>query len=142
VNESSGQHLAAWNPPDLRSIEGIPLSQVWGNTGAPYALAAAAFNQLLKSKSALHAEQIDLKQTMSIAAWRTQGGKLRILAGNLEEGLRDDADFSRSAALAIPSSWHALKWHDLWSGHTVDAAQGTLRVTLPQAASVLLEPAQ
>ncbi len=83
-------------------MEGIPLSQIWGNTGAPYALAAATFNQLLKSNSALHAEKIELNQTITVAAWRTQDNELRILAGNLEEGLRDDADFSRTAALAIP----------------------------------------
>jgi hypothetical protein len=140
LNENNGQHLAAWNPPDLRSMEGIPLSQIWGNTGAPYALAAATFNQLLKSNSALHAETIDLKQTMNVAAWRTQDNKLRILAGNLEEGLRDDGDFSRTAALAIPPSWHAGKWRDLWGGQTLDAETGDLRITLPQAVSVLLEP--
>ena len=140
--EGNGQHAAAWNPPNLRSMEGIPLSQIWGNTGAPYALAAATFNELLQSNSALHAEDIDLKQTMNVAAWRTQDNKLRVLAGNLEEGLRDDADFSRTATLAIPSSWHAGKWRDLWSGHTLDADKGGLRIALPQAASVLLEPTQ
>lgn len=135
-------HLAAWNPPELRSIEGLPLSQVWGNSGAPYALAGATFNELLKSNSAVHAEKIDLNQTMNIAAWRTRDGKMRILAGNLEEGLRDDADVSRSATLQIPQSWQATKWHDLWSGRAMDAPGGALRIELPQAASVLLESAR
>jgi len=142
LNERNGQHLAAWNPPNLRSIQGIPLSQVWGNTGTPYALAAAVFNELLKSNSALHAEKIDLQQTMNIAAWRTQQGKLRILAGNLEEGLRDDADFSRTAALAIPQSWQTGKWRDVWSGRTINPEGGNLYVTLSQTASVLLEATQ
>lgn len=141
VNGSNGQHLAAWNPPILRSIQGLPLSQVWGNTGAPYALATGTFNELLKTNSALHANEIDLQQTMNVAAWRTQNGKLRILAGNLEEGLRDDADFSRTAALAVPPSWHVGKWRDLWSGRAINAEGGNLRITLPQASSVLLEPA-
>jgi len=44
------RRVAAWNPPDLRSLEGVPLSQVWGNTGAPYALAAGVFNEMLKSE--------------------------------------------------------------------------------------------
>ena len=143
LNESSGQHLAAWNPPNLRSLEGVPLSQVWGNTGAPYALAAATFSQLLQTNSTLHAEKIDLKQTMNIAAWRTQEGKLRILAGNLEEGLRDDADFSRRAALAIPESWHASdRWKDAWSGRTLAIDHGLLHVELQQAASALLVPSR
>ncbi len=142
MNQGGGTHLAAWNPPELRSIEGAPLSRVWGNTGAPYALAAATFNRLLQTNSALHASKIDLNQTMNIAAWRMQDGTLRILAGNLEEGLRDDADFSRTAALVIPQSWHTAKWRDLWSGHTITAEGGNLHIALPQSASILLQPAQ
>ena len=142
LNSANGTHVAAWNPPNLPSIQGLPLSQVWGNTGAPYALAAGTLNELLKTKSALHADGIDLQQTMNVAAWRTQDGKLRILAGNLEEGLRDDADFSRTAALAFPPSWRAGKWRDLWSGRAINAEGGNLRITLPQAASVLLESTQ
>ena len=141
LSESHGQHLALWNPPALRSIQGLPLSQVWGNTGTPYALAAGVFNKMLSTNSALHADGIDLKQTMNVAAWRTQDGKLRILAGNLEEGLREDADFSRTAALAIPQSWHTGKWRDLWSGRALESPAGRLHITLPQSASVLLEPA-
>ncbi len=141
LNTTGHNRIAVWNPPNLRSLEGMPLSQIWGNTGAPYALAAATFNQLLQTNSALHVNKIDLKQTMNIAAWRTQDGKLRILAGNLEEGLRDDADFSRKAALSIPESWHAGgQWKDLWSGRTFAIDRGLLHVELPQAASVLLEP--
>ena len=99
VSRTSGANrIAAWNPPDLRSLEGKPLSQVWGNTGSPYALAAGVLTDMLSANSALHAGKIDLKQTMNVAAWQTRDGGFRILAGNLEEGLRDDADPNRSAA--------------------------------------------
>jgi hypothetical protein len=141
VSHTGGANrIVAWNPPDLPSLEGKPLSQVWENTGAPYALAAGLFTDMLSANSALHAGKIDLKQTMNVAAWRTQDG-FRILAGNLEEGLRDDADFTRSAALSIPDSWRmrGVVWKDAWTGHTIDAENGTLRITLPQASSVLLE---
>ncbi len=142
VSHTSGANrIAAWNPPDLRSLEGKPLSQVWGNTGAPYALAAGVFTDMLSANSALHAAKIDLNQTINIAAWQTQDGGFRILAGNLEEGLRDDADFTRSAALLIPDSWRMAGgvWRDAWTGYTINTENGALRITLPQASSVLLE---
>jgi hypothetical protein len=143
VSHASGANrIAAWNPPDLRSLEGKPLSQVWDNTGAPYALAAGVFTDMLSANSALHAAKIDLKQTMNVAAWRTRDGGFRILTGNLEEGLRDDANLTRSAALLIPDSWRMTRgaWRDAWTGHTINAENGALRITLPQASSVLLEP--
>jgi hypothetical protein len=30
-------------------------------------------------------------------------------------------------------------WKDAWTGHTIDAENGLLRITLPQASSVLLK---
>ncbi len=144
VNETNGKHLAAWNPPDLRSMEGVPLSKVWENTGAPYALAAGALNEMLGENHAMHVDKIDLRQTMNVAAWRTSDGRVHILAGNLEEGLRDDADFTRRAALAIPDSWRtgSPAWRDVWTGRTIKVEKGLLPVELQQAASMLLEPAQ
>jgi hypothetical protein len=134
-----GSQLAIWNPPDLRSADGLPLSQVWGNTGAPYALAAGVLNELLRRKAELHVEQIDLTQTMNIAAWRTKSGVIHIMAGNLEEGLREDADLSRHATLAIPKSWQAEAWQDSWTNRGFACKGGWLPVDLPQASSILLE---
>ncbi|MGA8731741.1 MAG: hypothetical protein WB608_23485 [Terracidiphilus sp.] len=144
LNEMAGKRMAAWDAPDLRSIEEMPLSQIWGNTGAPYALAAGALNELLQGNSKLHVDKIDLRQTMSIAAWRTDDGKLRILAGNLEEGLRDDADMGRHATLVIPQSWRIANhaWKDAWTGRAFSVNGGLLPIDLPQASSVLLEPMQ
>jgi len=108
-----------------------------GNTGAPYALAAAAINLLLGSESALHAVEIDLNQTMNVAAWRLRDGAVRILAGNLEEGLREDDDMSRHATLMLPRSWGDT-WKDAWTGRILCLDKGKLRIDLPQAESVLL----
>ena len=59
-------------------------------------------------------KQIDLKETMNIAGWRTKNGVIHVMAGNLEEGFRDDADFSRRATLAIPKSWQVENWKEVW----------------------------
>lgn len=139
-----GRRVAVWDAPNLRSAEGIPLSQIWGNTGAPYALAAGAFNELLKSNSDLHAEKIDLNQTVNVSAWRARNGGIRILTANLEEGLRDDADMSRSIDLTIPKSWatDATLWKDIWTGRRVNTTDAHLFIMLPQASSELLELSQ
>jgi hypothetical protein len=144
LSTAHGRRVAAWDAPNLRSAEGIPLSQIWGNTGAPYALAAGAFNELLKSNSDLHAEKVDLNQTVNVSAWRTRDGSVHILAANLEEGLRDDADMSRSIDLTIPKSWatDAHSWTDIWTGRRINATDDWLFITLPQASSELLEQSQ
>jgi len=139
LEATGGRRVMVWNPPDLRSAEGQPLSWLWGNTGTPYALAAGVMNDLLKQQGGLHSREIDLPQTMNIAAWRTADGGIRILAGNLEEGLRDDADLSRHAVLEIPESWGAAHWKDIWSGDDLPAHGPALSVDLPQAASMLIE---
>jgi hypothetical protein len=120
----------------------LPLSQIWGNTGAPYALAAGVLNDLLKRNTVLHANEIDLRQTMTISAWRTSDGTVRILAGNLEEGLRDDADFTRHATLALPQSWPGAGWKNAWTGSTISVKDNLLKIDLKQAESVLLEPSK
>ena len=141
LSASDGKKIAAWDAPSLRSLEGIPLSKIWGNAGAPYALAAGVFNEIQRMNSNLHVDTIDLKQTMSIAAWRTRDGNVRILAGNLEEGLRDDAEMARNNSLVIPKSLRTNTnvWSDHWTGRVFRMKDGSLSITLPQASSVLLE---
>ena len=130
-----------WDPPDVMFKEKASLAEDWGGSGASYALVAGALNSLLAGTGALHAEQIDLDQTLNVTAWRESDGTLRILAGNLEEGLRDDADMTRRAILVLPVSWHAPKWRDAWSETPVEADHQRLSVNLEQASSLLLKSA-
>jgi hypothetical protein len=139
LNTEGGKSVMVWNPPDLRSMELKPLSWIWGNTGTPYALAAGVMNEMLKRQACVRAREIDLNQTVNIAAWRTRSGQLRILGGNLEEGLRDDADLTRHTELEIPSGWSATTWHDAWSSRSIAEHDHALSIDLPQAGSMLLE---
>lgn len=140
LDSAGGRQVAFWNPPDLRSVEGEPLSRIWRNTGAPYALSAGVFTDMLKSRGAVRAAQIDQRQTVSLAVWRTASGGVRILTANLEEGLRDDADLSRHTVIDIPASWGFTRWKDRWSGRTESGR--TLPIDLPQASSMLFEPSR
>jgi hypothetical protein len=142
LSTTRGSHVVVWDPPNLRSIESLPLSQIWGNNGAPYVLAAGVLNELLRQHDGLHAEQIDLQQTMNIAAWRENDGSIRILAGNLEEGLRDDADLSRHVTLALPERWRSATWVDIWTGRRFSFSGNLLHIDLNQSESVLMEPSK
>ena len=86
----------------------------------------------------MHARSIDLNQTVNITAWRTRGGAFHILACNLEEGLRDDADMTRHATIVLPESWKAAQWTDAWTRMRIDVHRCELKLELGQAKSILL----
>ncbi len=142
LNTAGGKRIVGWDPAEVRFKDGAPLIEDWGGSAAPYALVAGALNHLLSQSDVLHAREIDLNQTMNITAWRGKGGVVRILAGNLEEGLRDDADMARHATIIPPESWKTLRWTDVWSRRNFETEGGRLNISLDQAASMLLQPAQ
>jgi len=75
---------------------------------------------------------------MNVTAWRIKDGTVQLLAGNLEEGLRDDADMTRHATMVLPGLWKAAKWTDAWTRMSLEADHGDLKIDLGQARSVLL----
>jgi hypothetical protein len=141
LDQAGGLRLLAWDPPDFLDEGDKELRDVWGGSAAPYALAAGALNRLLASRNALHASTIDLQQTVNIGAWRTRDGKLHLLAANLEEGLRDDADASRHTTIELSSGWRNLDWNPLWPGAEFKQSGGSIHIDLGQARSILLEAA-
>jgi hypothetical protein len=145
LNTTAGRRLLAWDPPEFTDLCCKPLKEIWGGSAAPYALAAAALNSLVSAlapphgDTQLHAAQIQIDQTFTVGAWKTSGGSLHILAGNLEEGLREDADMSRSATIVLPRSWHACNWKSVWSGAPAMQARDTLQLHLGAAGSLQLQ---
>jgi hypothetical protein len=140
LNTSGGKRVVMWDPSEVVFKGSTPLAEQWGGSGAPYALVAGVLNYLLASRNVLHATDIDSNQTMNVTAWRTQDG-IRILAGNLEEGLRDDADMTRHAVLVLPKTWKSRIWRDAWSQTIMNTEDSHLKVDLEQAGSMLAAPA-
>jgi hypothetical protein len=138
LNQSPMFSLSVWDPPNLLGRCCKPLREILGNSGAQYALAAATLTQQLAKRDAFRASTIDLDQTGTVAAWRTKDGKIHLLAGNLEEGLREDADRSRHIALQLPSSWKALNWDSVWSTKEFTGEGSRLKVDLVPEGSVLI----
>lgn len=138
-NQTGGLRLLAWDPPEFLDEGDKQLRDTWGGSAAPYALAAATVNSLLANPTALHASAIDLRQTVNISAWRTSDGKLHLLAANLEEGLRDDADASRHTTIELPSKWRNISWNALWPGAEIRQSGESIEIDLKQARSIQLE---
>lgn len=137
-----GIDVVAWDPPPLADYWFRPLIDNMNGSPAPYALAAATLTAQLAGADAVHAGEIDLRQTGSLAAWRGRDGHIRLLAGNLEEGLHDDADRSRTIEIAVPRQWRNLRWTQRWMGSEQSAADTSLTVTLaPQGSAMLVSGA-
>jgi hypothetical protein len=142
INAGSNHHIVAWDPPIFKAEGSKSLLEIWGGSAAPYALAAGALNSLEYNSTFLHAGQIDIHQTMSVTAWRTGDGHFHLLAADLEEGLRDDADRSRHVDLVLPTSWGITNLHDVWSDRKFTTKDRYLPIDLDQARSELLTNAQ
>ena len=102
-------------------------------------MAAGTLNYLLSDTGSLHARSIDLNQTMSICAWATADGGIRLLAANLEEGLGDDSDAFCHATLVLPDNWKAAKLRDAWSDESLKVNDNSVTINLEQAQSMLLK---
>ncbi len=104
--------------------------------GSPYAyvLTARAMNGLLKGTGSPHVEEVDPGQAVSVGYWKLRDGTYRMLAGNLEEGLRHDADFNRRVTVVFPQSWGALiRLTDDWHPAGAEAVNGKYTLALRQA---------
>jgi hypothetical protein len=75
---------------------------------------------------------------MNVTAWRTADGKFHLMAAELEEGLRNDADRSRHTALVLPASWNTSMLRDGWSAKTYAVQDRKVQIDLDHAESVLL----
>ena len=144
LNTTAGKRVMMWDPPDIirRGDEGMgggSLRDIWGGSAGSYALAAGTLNYLLSDTGSLHARSIDLNQTMSICAWATADGGIRLLAANLEEGLGDDSDAFCHATLVLPDNWKAAKLRDAWSDESLKVNDNSVTINLEQAQSMLLK---
>ena len=132
------KNLLLWDPADFRVGMDKSLKQVWGGSDVAYCMAAAALNEQLRSVDALHALKIDCGQTTTVSAWKTRDHVMHVLLGNLEEGLRDDADRTRHVVLHSPESW-PVAWRSVWDNQSIEAFGHDIHVEQKPEGSQLLE---
>ena len=133
--------VVLWDPPPLTDYWYRPLRDNMNGSPAPYVLAAATLSAQLADRNAVRANIIDEQQTGFFAAWRGRDSRIRMLFGNLEEGLREDADQARRISIALPTSWAESHWVDVWGGGVVQHAERKLTIQLEPYGSRLLKGA-
>jgi hypothetical protein len=136
-HRSGGVDIVAWDPVPLSDVWYRPLIDNMNGSPVPYALASATLTAQLAESDTVRAGEIDLQQTGTFAAWRGRDGRVRLLSGNLEEGLRDDADRARTIRIALPKSWGSPAWTSAWGG-TSPASPGEVTIPMGPQGSVLL----
>ena len=129
--------VVLWDPPPLVDYWYRPIRDNMNGDPAPYVIAAATIADQLAGQDAPRPIAPDLARNMAISAWTVRGGGLRLLAGNLEEGLHDDADQSQQATIRLPQAWRGQSWTG-WDGAVRNEADGVLTVKLASQASLLL----
>jgi hypothetical protein len=137
LDQGGQRNLALWDPVPIFDYWYRPLKDLLNGDPTPYAVVAATLNQQLAKAGAFRAVEVDVAQSGTISAWVREDGKVRLLAGNLEEGLRDDADRSRRMTLSFPQSWHGCRWQAV--GGVAPPAVGATqtRIDLPPQSSML-----
>jgi hypothetical protein len=144
INTAHGQRAAFWDPPEFSPQPwfSAPLREKLGGSAIPYVLVARVANSFLAQVKALHASEIDPNQAVAVESWGLKNGEVRILAGNLEDGLRDDADLSRHTSLVLPWENYSLSQAPT-PGNSLPAVGGNLeganlQIRLGQAETTLL----
>jgi hypothetical protein len=139
LNESAGRKILFWDPPEAKDDWRVSLRDEWGSE-YPYVMAARGLHRLLQGSDSPFLRKVPVDQPLAISAWKQSDGSVRILAGNLEEGLGDSPDLRRHVTLSLPSGWmrngQPLAWSNQWhSGPVVRSVE--LDLDLKQAQSAL-----
>lgn len=144
VNATKGKRLAVWDPAELLPDHPRMDKPFADFIGSPYAyvIVARVLNDFLKDSACPHVKQVEPGQAVNVGYWKLRDGSYRVLAGNLEEGLRHDADFSRQVTLVFPHAWpegEPLRVSDLWHDGSEEQLSGKeFKLTLAHAESKLL----
>ena len=132
-----GLDILLWDPPSIVDYWYRPIRDNMNGDPGPYAVAAAAIADQLAVTDAPRVLRNDVAQTAAFGAWTVRGGDWRLLFGNLEEGLRDDADQTRHVTVRVPVSWRQNRLNE--KGSLVQSAQGgTMTIELGPQGSQLL----
>ncbi|MFT7723612.1 MAG: hypothetical protein QM788_12430 [Roseateles sp.] len=138
LDQAGRRNLALWDPVPFFDYWYRPLKDLLNGDPTPYAVAAATLNGQLAKAGAFGAAEVDVAQSGTVAAWTRHDGGVRLLAGNLEEGLRDDADRRRHLSLRLPPAWQACRWQSA-GGDVPPPPTGAarIRIDLPPQGSAL-----
>jgi hypothetical protein len=146
LNQTEGKQIMFWDPPEFSDNlpsgtgdYGESLDQVLGSP-VPFVATARVFNELMKKNNFMSTDQVLEYQPVSIAAWQTSDGVIKILTGNLEEGINHYSDKSVHASLNLPDQNienDVIEINEIWNGEktitwnkkvSIDLGQGETKL--------------
>ncbi len=141
-NNHDGKQLIAWDPPEFRSHHdgGARSLDEMLASPTPYALTARLFNDLMKKNGLMSVDQVLQYQPVNLSAWQTNDGSIKVLAGNLEEGINHTANLAVGATLNLPDTStrsKPIEISELWNRTKTIVGNNKLVIHLGQAESRL-----
>lgn len=145
-NELDGKNLIFWNAPEfsknlLNNSDnfGESLDQILGSP-TPYLLTARLINESMRKAGLIYADYIEQEKPLNLAMWQLNNGSYRVMAGNLEEGIKHSADLSIQSILNIPylnSTFNSTEIREVWNGEKFIVGNKKLSISLNQAQTKL-----
>ena len=146
LNQADGKQIIFWDPPEF-SINlpygsgdfGESLDQILGSP-VPYVATARVINELMKKNNFISSEQVLQYQPVSIAAWQTNDGVIRILAGNMEEGINHMADKSVHTSLNLPdqiTGSDVTEIYEIWNNEKILSGDKKVNIDLDRGQTKL-----
>jgi hypothetical protein len=149
VQNHGGRKTLFWDPAVLEVLpepkyETKPLIE-WIKSAHPYFLAARIMHDFLRDSDCPTVRNVSEDSPIAISAWQLRDGSYRVLAGNLEEGLRvpHDRDLSVHVRIDLPKRWlgnqSKLKYTEMWHGASAGEVRDSFRIDLEQAETAFFE---
>lgn len=144
-NQSAGKQVIFWDAPEFSNnlISGSgryggSLDQMLGSPTA-YLLTARLINQLMKENGLAYVTEIDQDQPVNFSMWELNDGNIRLLAGNLEEGINHKNEHTVSITIDLQqkSNEKGIELSEIWSGQKMAVSSQKLEINLSQAQTKL-----
>jgi hypothetical protein len=149
VQSSAGRKTLFWDPA-VQQVNPVPKNESkplieWIKSTYPYFLTARVLHDFLQGTTSPWLKQPVEDAPVAIHSWQLEDGSYRVLAGNMEEGLKvpHHRDYSEHIVVEVPPAWREdgkpLAMTEGWSGRSGLEVTDRFRVDLEQAESKLFK---
>lgn len=146
-NQQGGKQLIFWDAPEFLSNLPLPnandqsqsLDLLLGSP-VPYVLTARLMNEVMKKSGLAYVHEIRQLQPVNFSLWELNDGSLRVMAGNLEEGINHTGERTAQIGLNLQRELKkggSIEVTEIWSGQKTILPGQKLDISLEQAQTKL-----
>ena len=145
-NKSDGKQIIFWDPPECstnlpkESRNYTQSIDIQLGSPVPYVVTARLINECMANNILPNVENILPDKPVNLSFWELNNGTLRVMAGNLEEGINHTRDRSVHTILNLKEHMKAgvpTEIIEVWSGQKVIVSDQKLEILLEQAETKL-----